>query len=403
MNNIIRHTITKAAAYITAAALTAASFTAAFSVNHIDAYALDVTTGTQSYKNRVISVCGIADTDNNLDQPLTRAEFAKMLVLASSYKDTASVSDIAAAFDVPANSEYASYVRVALSQNWMRTKLNGGFAPNDAVSLLDASKAAMTALGYTDTDFSGNVSQGRLEKFKSLELNSGVNAVNGTDTLTRQEGINIIYNLLKTKSKNSSSIYGTSLKLTLSSDGELNATDVLEVTMVGPKLVKSQAELKTAIPFDLQDAVMYYNGETSGSYTQMLMYYGTQIENYGWLILYYNENNKNVWGYGQDNGDDAYYCTRGKVTQIKYEDDNIISPSSVCVEDVEYELSGSDVKFMFSANGGIKVGDVVVLICKKSTSGDVVDGYYATGVIKYDTSTEEYTVGTRYLGPSNNM
>ena len=92
-------------------------------------------------------------------KPLAKliGEFAKLLVLSSSYKDSAAQSNLAAANDVPASNQYAPYIRIALSQGWMRTYLGGQFKPDEPVKMQDAAKAVLTLLGYTDEDFSGDI------------------------------------------------------------------------------------------------------------------------------------------------------------------------------------------------------------------------------------------------------
>lgn len=362
-------------------------------------YAAELSGGTQSYRNRVIDVCGISDLDA-LSGGVSRAEFARMLVKASTYKDSVGSSQIAAANDVPASNENAAYVRVALRQGWMRTRLGGKFAPEDALTLNDAAKAAMTLLGYTDEDFSGNVTENRLAAFRGLDLDDGVQAANGTDVLTKQEALNILYNLLRTTPKNGNNIYGSVLDLSLDSNGEINATDLLELNMTGPILVKNMAELRAALPFTLEEANLYFNGQTPGYSQYGIMYYESQLNSEGWMILYYNENTKTVWAYGNDTGDNTYHCVRGDVEAIYYTDDNVITPSSVAIDGTEYSLNNSDVKFMFSINGDIKVGDEVVLICKDNTrtgaDGEELTDYYAIGVVLYNRNSDGTTTGTSY-------
>ena len=341
--------------------------------------------GSQGYWNRVIAAAGIADMEN-LDAVCTRGEFAKMLVLSSSAKDVTRPEDgVAAAADVSAASPNAAYIRTALRSGWMRTRVGGTFDPDAPVSLLDASKAVMAMLSYPDSDFAGNLSALRLQKFKSLELLRGVSRSELSDTLTKQDCMNILYNMLRTKPKGGSSIYGTVLKLSLDQDGELNATELAEVTIQGPFIARSWEEVQSTVPFDLHTASMYYNGNNTGSYTQNELYYNSQLQQGGWIVLYYSENSKSVWAYGYDTGDNAYHCVRGRVTLIEYSSDNIVSPDAVYIDGKKYNLSSADVKFMFSVSGEIQTGDDVVLVCQKPsayTDEDTAE-YYGIAVLKF--------------------
>lgn len=364
-------------------------FCAAFlSLGRFPAGAQLLASGTQSYRNQVVNVCGITDI-SALEEPCTRREFARMVVMASTQKDLAGSAPIAASPDVPGSDAYAKYVRIALRNGWMRTKLGGNFDPDGTVTLSEAAKAAMALLGYTDSDFSGNVNEQRLAKFCATGLNEGVGGQGMYDPLTRQEAVNVIYNTLKASPKNGNGIYGTCIGLSLASDGELNATGILDDSMKGPVLIKTYNELKTLLPFDIDTANCYYNGTRTSYYTNLqLLSYSSQLSNFGWLILYYNEASQTVWAYGADSGDTAYHCVRGTVNAIYYDSDNIVSPTSVLLEDTIYPLSGSDIKFLFSVNGTIGVGDEVVLICKSNVEGTSIEGegvvnYYATGAVLY--------------------
>ncbi|MDO4265168.1 MAG: S-layer homology domain-containing protein [Eubacteriales bacterium] len=362
-----------------------------------------VTTEIQAFRNNVIQLSGIMDTKGELSQTVTRGEFAKALVLASSYKDSAAASSIAAANDVPATSEYAPYIRIALRQGWMRTYLGGQFKPDEPVKMQDATKAILTLLGYTDDDFSGDIAASRLASFNSLELNEEVGQKSLTDTLSVQECINLFYNLLKASPKTGSGIYGSLFDLSLASDGEIDPNDLMESSMTGPLLVRTIDELKKAIPFDVESANLYFNG-----YSSRYMSYDSAIRQNGWLVVYYNEGNNTVWAYGEDFGDSQYHVVKGEITKIYYEANNIVSPTSVVLDDnATYLLGSSEVKFMLGINGDIKLGDDVVLICQTNTGtdsdGDDLDTYTVVGVIKYQRNTDGSTTGTSnviYAGSS---
>ena len=128
--------------------------------------AVTLGSGSQSYRTSVLKAAGIADSSYETDELCTRADFAKLMVLSSSYSETANTTlTSAAANDVPSTYAGAQYIKTALTNGWMRTRLGGRFAPDEAVTLNDAAKAALKVLGYEDSDFSSNVSQERLSKF----------------------------------------------------------------------------------------------------------------------------------------------------------------------------------------------------------------------------------------------
>lgn len=358
-----------------------------------------VTNEVQAFRNNVIQLSGIMDTGTDLTAAVTRGQFAEFLVKASSYKDSAAQSSIAAANDVPASDPNAPYIRIALSKGWMRTYLGGQFKPEEPVKMQDAAKAIMTLLGYTDADFSGDLASSRLSAFNALELNEQLGQKSLTDTLNRQDCINIFYNLLKAEPKGGNGIYGALFDLSLAQDGEIDPNELMESSMTGPLLVRTLDELKRAVPFDVESANLYFNG-----YSSRYMSYDSAIRQNGWLVVYYNEGNHTVWAYGEDFGDSQYHVVKGCITQIYYEADNIVSPSSIVLDDnTTYALGSSEVKFMLGINGDIGLDDDVVLICQTNEDQDGNEDYTVVGVIKYQRNTDGSTTGTSnviYAGSS---
>ena len=164
--------------------------------------------------------------------------------------------------------------------------------------------------------------------------------------------------------------------------------------MTGPLLVRTLDELDKAVPFDLESANLYFNG-----YSSRYMSYESAIRQNGWLVIYYNEGNHTVWAYGEDFGDSQYHVVKGTITKIYYEADNIVTPSSIVLDDnTTYALGSSEVKFMLGINGDIGLDDEVVLICQTNTSQDAngndMEEYTVVGVIKYQRGTDGSTVGT---------
>ncbi len=125
-------------------------------------------------RERVIELSGITDAYGT-GVTVTRGEFAKMLVLASDYRSTASSSSSVSVFsDVPKDSQYASYIRIAAKEGWMSGYLGGLFKPDEAITVEDAQRAILSMLGYTNEDFTGDQVNARSAKFQFLELSEGI-------------------------------------------------------------------------------------------------------------------------------------------------------------------------------------------------------------------------------------
>ena len=109
---------------------------------------------------------------------------------------------------------YASYIRVAATKEWMTGYLGGVFRPDQYVTLQEAARGVLALLGYTSEDFTGDQIGGRMSMFEYLDLNDEIGK-SSSDTLTKEDCINLFYNLLKAEPKDGNGIYGTVLGLSL--------------------------------------------------------------------------------------------------------------------------------------------------------------------------------------------
>jgi len=97
----------------------------------------------------MVQALGILD-GTDLESPVTRAEFSKMLVAASSYKDSVSSegSGYSLFRDVKSSYWASEYIRCAVSEGWMTGYTDGTFRPDETVKLEEACAAVLKLLGY---------------------------------------------------------------------------------------------------------------------------------------------------------------------------------------------------------------------------------------------------------------
>ena len=136
---------------------------------------------SDSVIEQVVRAAGImvgdASGNMNLDKTVTRAEYAKMLVAASTYKDKVSgVSNSSPFSDVPYTHWAAGYIKTAVAQGWLTGYLDGSYKPDNTVTLEEAATGALKLLGYTTEDFSGSYPYGQLALYESLGLDTKVTA-----------------------------------------------------------------------------------------------------------------------------------------------------------------------------------------------------------------------------------
>lgn len=321
-------------------------------------------------RRRVIELTGIFKLSNG-SRRVSRAEFAAMLVRASSYRETVSAAAGVSVFaDVSAEHEYASYIRIAARQGWMKGFLGGKFKPEEYITLQDAANAVLAVLGYTNEDFTGNQNGSRIAKFQYLELNQELEGVQPDEVLTEDNCLNLFYNLLKTEPKNSQQIYGAFMDLTLSSDGEINPLEMLDTSVKGPLVVTKSRTMASQLPFLMDKASFFLDGEPATKAEIK----AAQEEN-GYVVMYYNASSKTVWVYSaQSDSMSGQTVLRGEITNIYYRASDVMTPTAVTLttddgDSYECSLTTSDLQFAFSIYGTVKVGDDVILICSGSSEG----------------------------------
>lgn len=349
-------------------------------------------------RRQVVKLTGIMEISSFRGQ-ITRGDFAKMLVKASSYRENLPSSSVSVYADVPADHPNAVYIRVAASQGWMSGYLGGNFKPEEPVLYKDAVKAVLTLLGYTDEDFTGEMVSSRISKFNHLELNENVSC-QADEPITETDCMNIFYNLLKTKKKDSNEIYGTVLDCELNSDGEINPISILEDERKGPILVHKNFSVAQSVPFDTEDANVFLNGVES-----TLAAVKASQQQAGFAVLYYNVKSKTIWAYTttgwdtkDDSGNNTYVFIKGEIKNIYYQSTDVMTPTSVRIEvdeansdddfdtseDVDSDgylnisLDSSELQYLFSIYGNLEVGDDVVLVCSRSGNR-----YTAVDAIEY--------------------
>lgn len=323
-------------------------------------------------RRKVIGVSGIMSV-TNIEGEVSRAEFARMLVNASSYGSSVSQSGITSVFaDVAKENEYAAYIRIAADQGWMMGYLGGNFKPEQPVTLQEAVKGILMLLGYTNEDFTGDQNGSRLAKYHYLELDEEVGR-EAAEILNKEDCINLFYNLLKAEPKNGSGIYGAILNCELTADGEINPLTMADNNLKGPKIIRSEKRLENYLPFDLDEANFYLNGDAS-----RLEYIKDAIASDEYVLIYYHPSTKTVWAYSESGEDTSRAVVTGTIAHIYYNSTDVLTPSAVSFEedeDIQYLLKSSDMQFAFSMYGDMRIGDEITLVYQITTDANGDETY----------------------------
>lgn len=218
--------------------------------------------------------------------------------------------------------------------------------------------------------------------------------------MNQTDCMNIFYNLLKAKKKDSNEIYGKILDCELNSDGEINPITILDDERKGPILVHKNFSVSQSVPFDTEDANVFLNGVAS-----TLSAVKSAQQQAGFAVLYYNVKSKTIWAYttmgwdkDDNSGNNTYILLKGEIKNIYYKSTDVMTPTSVRIEvdkansDDSFDssededsdgylsisLDSSELQYMFSIYGDLEVGDDVVLVCNRNGST-----YTAVDAIEY--------------------
>ena len=133
-----------------------------------------------------------------LSDTVSRGEFAKMLVLASPYKDLVASGVYSSPFkDVPAGHALAPYIKVAATKGLLSGYSDGSFRPDVDITLEQAVSSTLNLLGYTQSDFRGAFPYAQMNTYVSIGLSKNISGGIGS-VLTKQKEANLLYNLMGT-------------------------------------------------------------------------------------------------------------------------------------------------------------------------------------------------------------
>ncbi len=299
-----------------------------------------------SKAEKVIKALNIMNTDkgeiDSSASKITRAQFAQLLVNLSTLKDSvAAASNVSLFKDVPKKHWAAPYIKTAVTNGWMTGYINGSFKPDSGVTLIEAVSGVLKLLGYSDSDFSGNITGGKMALYRSKKLNKNITVTSSSANLNYSNCVNLLYNVLNTTTKDGKN-YASLLGYSLDSSGEIDYLSLVNTGTQGPIIADSSWTSK--IPFSLVNATFYKN-DVKCNYSD--------IDEFD--VLYYSESFETVWAYNSK--------ITGTLTSVN---PDLINPVSVTVAGTEYKFENSTASLEFSSTGSIQKGDVVTLLLGKN-------------------------------------
>ena len=295
---------------------------------------------------------GAVPTGQELGANVTRGAFAKMLVSFSTYRESVDAQGTVGTLyrDVPGNSQWAPYIRIAVQQGWMNGYTDGSFRPDNTVTLEEACAAVLKLLSYKTTDLTGSFPQAQLNKAQQIGLRDQLTCTQG-QAMTYEQCTLLLYNALRANTA-SGSAYGSSLGFTVS-NGQVDTSSVLLKSRKGPFV----AEEGTQLPFT--PVSVYRNDKTSAS---------AELNKYD--VYYYSESLQTVWIYTRR--------AAGRITAVS---PSASAPTALTVAGSTYSLGSAAVASKISTLNGGGVGGVVTLLLGMDNEvADVITGEEADSV-----------------------
>ena len=138
----------------------------------------------------------VGDSDGNLElgRAVTRAEFTKMAVAASTSRDAVGDTVPVKPYpDVPQTYWAAPWIKAAVDLGLVQGDLRGYFNPTQTITLAEGVTIVLRLLGYPDSAFTGVWPSGQMAQYKALKLNEGVSCA-ANDAMTRRDALYLFYN-----------------------------------------------------------------------------------------------------------------------------------------------------------------------------------------------------------------
>jgi len=149
---------------------------------------------------------------DDYEKPLTRAEFARMLVMASSYKDLAASEEFGTSQykDVGVKNPASAHIHIAAAKGLLPEYGDGTFAPDKAVTLEQGVNSVLKLLGYSEDDFSGEFPYAQMNIYQNSGLSNNISGGIGT-VMKNKDAANLILNMMAAKIKDGSKSYAETL------------------------------------------------------------------------------------------------------------------------------------------------------------------------------------------------
>lgn len=221
--------------------------------------------------NQMSIMSGYPDGELRLYQPVTRAEFSKITIMASPYKNhVASGLAVSPFADVRYGHWAAPYVKLASSNGLITGYPDATFKPDQTVLLEEAVTVYLRLLGYTNEDFGYAWPYGQIGLAQNAGLLDDIASSVGT-AMTRRDVMVLTYNLLTCSPKGATTDYLEKIQYKLIEDMVLIATNEEDSSVTSGKVATTAGTYRIEDSFNhnligMRGDAILKNGDTLVSF-----------------------------------------------------------------------------------------------------------------------------------------
>ncbi len=193
---------------------------------------------------------GDPDGNMRLDDYVSRAEFTKIAVAASSYRNSVATNLAVSPFpDVTYKHWAAPYVRVGVTKGIVSGYPDGNFRPEDTVLFEEAITMLLRVLGYSNEDFGTSWPSGQVGLADNIDMTDNLECGSG-EMLNRRQVAQLVYNTLKAKIKGQQNPLISIFDAQIAEDVTIIATSNEEDTVGADEVFTSKGTYKINSDFN---------------------------------------------------------------------------------------------------------------------------------------------------------
>lgn len=214
------------------------------------AFASSPQDGTLDLLRELNIMQGDPDGNMRLEDSVTRAEFTKVAVASSDYRNYVATNLSISPFpDVTYRHWAAPYVRVGVSNGLLSGYPDATFKPDEPVLYEEAITIMLRALGYTNDDFGSSWPYGQIGMANNLDMTDNIECEAG-QTMNRGQVAQLIYNTLSVKKKGQNNQLVNGFDVQITEDVTLIADSNDDSSIAADEIFTSNGTYKTDNPID---------------------------------------------------------------------------------------------------------------------------------------------------------